>query len=373
MKEFSVSLKERLRRLGYVVLFCVLAMSALSVLTLLSGVDRFGTRRIIIQSVAITAGLLLMIFISLFDYDAFVSKLVIPFFVVSIIALIIVNIFGQGEGQKNWIRIPGIPFDIQPSEFVKILFVITFSKHIDRLKHKINKISSVFQLAIHAGIIIGLLLLTGDLGSTLVYICAMAGMLLVSGLSLWYFIGVGILLVVAIPYVWPLLDTYQQERILVGFNPELDPLDKGYQAIYSKRAIASGGFRGAGFSGGTVYKSLPIAESDFLFSVLCEKFGFFGAFTYMIFMAALIIRLIYIAKTARKDYGAYICVGVVSILIAQTVENIGMCLAMLPVIGITLPFFSYGGSSMLSLYISIGVIQSIYTHNKKYYFERELA
>ena len=194
-----------------------------------------------------------------------------------------------------------------------------------------------------------------------------------AGLSLWYFAAAVVIVVALFPHIWPKLSEYQQQRILVGFNPELDPERYGYQALKSRAAIAAGGFSGAGFSGGSYFKLIPEYKSDFLFAVFSEKFGFIGAFTYMALMGTLILRLVWIARHARKDCGANICIGVAAIMLVQSLENIGMCLGMLPVVGITLPFLSYGGSSMLASFIYIGVIQSIATHNQKYYFEREHA
>lgn len=371
MKEFSVTFKEQIKRVDLTILFCALFMTTLSILTLSGDIQKFTLKRVVIQSVAALIGIGLMILISMFDYDTFIQKLVIPIFFVSVFLLILVKLIGKGDGNTNWIEIPGLPVDIQPSEFVKIFFIITFSKHIDLVKNNINHIKNVAALALHAGVIIGLILITGDLGSALVYIAIMAAMLFAAGLSLWYFVIGIVVIVIAVPYFWNFLADYQKERIIYGFNPEGDPLYRGYQALLSRRAISSGGFRGAGMFGGSIYKLIPIAESDFLFAVMCEKFGFLGAFFYMTCMSVMILRILYIARTARKDYGSYICVGVVAIFIAQALENIGMCLAMLPVIGITLPFLSYGGSSMLSMYLCLGVVQSIHTHNKKYYFERE--
>ena len=346
-------------------------MTALSILTLAGGVEKFTVKRIIVQAVSAAIGMGCMVLISLFDYDAFIQKLTIPIFIFSVFSLLLVKAIGTGDGNVNWIDIPGLPVNIQPSEFVKIFFIITFAKHIDRVKVNLNHIKNVAALALHAGVIIGLILFTGDLGSAIVYVAIMAAMLFAAGLSLWYFAIVIVLMVAIFPYLWTLLKDYQRERIIYGFNPEGDPTFYGYQALLSRRAISAGGFRGLGLTGGSLYKSIPIAESDFLFAVMSEKFGFLGGFTYMVLMSVLVVRILHIARTARKDYGAYICVGVVAIFMAQTLENIGMCLAMLPVVGITLPFFSYGGSSMLAMYLCLGVVQSIHTHNKKYYFERE--
>jgi rod shape determining protein RodA len=378
LKEFSVSIKDKAQRIDPVILICVIGMTLLSIITLSGGAagggKEFTSSRIMVQICTGFVGLVLMILISFIDYDALIQRFKYLIFAVAILLMAWVLMFGYGSlGNKNWVSVPGIPFNIQPSEFVKPLFIITFASHIDSVKAHINKFLNVVKLLIHAGVIMGMVLMTGDLGSVLVYAAVMLTMLFCAGLSLWYFAAAAAIAVAAFPILWEFMTTTQQSRILVGFNPDLDPSGFGYQPLISRSAIAAGGFRGSGYSGGTIYQSLPEAQSDFLFSVLAEKFGFFGCFVYIAFMSVLVIRLILIAKHARKDYGALICAGVAALCIFQSLENIGMCLAMLPVVGITLPFFSYGGSAMLSMYICMGVVQSVRSHNKKYYFEREDA
>lgn len=379
MKEFSVSLKEKLRRIDYVVFFSVFGMTSLSILTLAGAANASaaGPRRVVIQIAASLVGLVMAYIISLFDYDELLNHFTFPLLGIGVGLMVLTVLFGVGPDEtstnKCWLSIPGLPFDIQPAEFVKIIFIMTFAKHIDIVKKKINHPLVVLSLCIHGGLITGLVLLTGDLGSALVYLAIMAIMLYTGGLSLWYFAAALAIVIVLFPYLWPKLSEYQQQRILVGFNPELDPIKYGYQALRSRDAIAAGGFFGAGFSGGSYFKLVPEYKSDFLFAVVAEKFGFIGTFFYMALMGTLIFRLIWIARHARKDCGANICMGVAAVMLVQSLENIGMCLGMLPVVGITLPFLSYGGSSMLASFIYIGVIQSIVTHNQKYYFERENA
>lgn len=374
MKEFSVSLKEKFRRLDFVVLFSAIGMTLLSILTLAGAADEYGTRYVTVQTLASILGIVAMLIIASLDYDKIISRYGKWFAVLAILLMVAVILFGEGDkGNKNWIRIPGIPFDIQPSEYCKFLFIITFSQHIKLVQGEINKLKNVFALAVHAGIMCGLILMTGDLGSALVYLFVIAVMLLVGGLSIWYFIAAAAVIVLASPILWEMLSTKQQNRIIYGFWPEGDPEYIGYQALRSRIAIAAGGFKGSGFYGGTQYPLIPFGYTDFLFAVLAEKFGFFGCFTYIALMTVMVIRLLWIARVARKDYGAYMCAGVAGVFIAQTLENIGMCLAILPVIGITLPFMSYGGSSMLSMYLLVGLVQSIKSHNQKYFFEREKA
>ncbi len=371
MREFSVSLKEKVRQIDYVVLFCVIGMNLLSLLTLAGASPEFGSRFFIVQSAVSVMGIFMMFVISCMDYDRIIKKLGIWVLVIAVVLMLAVIIFGTGKrGNRNWLYIPGIPIGIQPSEFVKICFIITFSQHIKRVQKDINHIKNVILLGIHAMFYFALILATGDLGSGLVFLGITIIMLLVGGLSMWYFIGAAAVILILSPVLWEFLSETQQNRIIFGFNPEGDPLDKGFQALCSRRAIAAGGFLGAGMFGGTQF-NFSDSYSDFLFAVLAEKFGFFGCFLYITLMAVLIIRILWIARIARKDYGAYMCAGVVAVFLCQSLENIGMCLAMLPVVGITLPFFSYGGSSMLASYLMIGLIQSIKSHNQKYFFERE--
>lgn len=372
MKVFSVTWYEKLRKLDYIMLFAILALTCMSLLTLAGAANDYGVRYFNVQLAASFLGLVAMIIISTIDYEEIADKLTVPLFIASVFVLAITLVIGtdNGSGNKNWIEIPGFPVSIQPSEFVKVVYIITFSKHISILKDKINKFSSLLQLGAHAGIVIGLILLQGDLGSALVYMFMTVAMLFCAGLSLWYFAGAFAVVVAAAPFLWKILKQYQKDRILAGFWPETDPQDKGFQALMSKNAIAAGGFFGTGFSGGTEYQKVPYAHTDFIFAITGEKFGFFGAFFVVAMLAVLVVRALILAHKMRDSAASYMCVGVAAVIMAQSLENIGMCLAKLPVVGITLPFMSYGGSSMLSSFCLVGLIQSINAHRGKYFFER---
>lgn len=372
MREFSVSRRELLRRIDPVVLLCVFGMNLMSIITLAGASDKFGTWYVKAQGLASAVSIAVMLVMTFIDYDALFNKLKWVIAASTVVLILAVIVLGKGQyGNANWITIPGTSISFQPTELAKITFMITFARHLDSLRDKINHPLSVLKLAVHGGLVILLVLWQGDLGMALIYIAIMVAMLFGAGLSLWYFAGVTAAGVLASPLIWSLLSENQQNRILFGFNPDLDPLDAGWDAILSRNCIISGGFRGAGFTGGTQYKQFFAGQSDFLFAVLAEKFGFIGTFLYILLMVILILRILKIAMGTRKMYASYICIGVAGMLIAQSAENIGMCLAMLPVVGITLPFFSYGSSSMLSMYLCIGIIESICTHRSKYYFERE--
>lgn len=368
MKRIITPIIEHIKKLDFFIVFSALGMTILSILTLVGAKDAFGSRYPIIQAITTLVGFILMVIISAIDLEDLINRIWPIFIGISIVGLVIVLLFGTSPdgSQNNWIKIPGIPIEIQPSEFVKITFIFSFAKHISLVKDHINKFTTVLLLALHGFAIIGLLLLTGDLGSALIYIIIMGAMLFSAGLSTWYFLAALAIMAILFPYIWPHLAKYQQMRILCGFNPELDPEKYGYNALKSREAIANGGFFGQGMFGGTKYQSVPVVYADFLFAALVEKFGVFGSMLYMACISIMIIRLIWMANKSKNSLVSLVYIGICAILLAQTIENIGMCLGMLPVVGITLPFFSYGGSSLLSLFLCLGVIQSMKVHSDEH-------
>lgn len=371
MKEFSVTIKQYLKRIDYWIIGAPVGMAFLSILTLYAGMDRFGSKRPLVQGFAMLLGLAVVFFLALFDIQPYYRKLCIPLYIVGICMIGVVILIGTGASAGTWLKFEKIGLALQPSEFVKCIFLITFSEHLKAVRVEINKIKNVIFLAIHAGLVAGLITVSGDLGSALVFLAMAALMLYMAGLSLWYFAAAVVIVVIALPVAWNFLAEYQQERIIYGFHPELDPLDRGFQPLMSKAAIISGGFRGAGIDGGLYYEIIPAAQSDMLFGVLAEKFGFFGTAAYIVLLCVLVIRLLVVSRRLADPGSQFICIGVAAMIMAQALENIGMCLAFLPVVGITLPFFSYGGSSLLSMFISLGLVENAITHNNKFMFERE--
>ena len=162
-----------------------------------------------------------------------------------------------------------------------------------------------------------------------------------------------------------MLAHYQRMRIIVGFNPEAYPDSQySWQPLLSKEAIAAGGLFGNGVFGGEHYEALAASHTDFIYATVCEKFGFLGGAAVIMIFIVMVVRIFMIARTAsRSDCGGLICVGVGGMLIVQILLNVGMCFAMLPVIGITLPFLSCGGSSMLSLFMMMGLLHNVYSHS----------
>ena len=356
----------------YTTAVIAIVLSIFGVFMVASATRGGNTSYVTKQAFAVFLGICFMLIISFINYEIFLNtKLCIALFSASTAVLVLTLFIGVGQGNQSWIEFEGIALNVQPSEFVKAAFIITFAKHLDLIKGKINKPLNVLFLLLHAGIIIGLIVLQGDLGSALVFMFIAVIMCFTQGLSIFYLLGGSAAVVLAAPYLWQFLKPYQQQRILVGFNPESDPLGYGYQQILSKEAITAGSIFGTGYMESTVAPTIPYNHTDMIFAVTAEELGLIGSAVLMFLLVFLVFRIISTAFIARKDIGAAICAGIAAMIVAQTVENIGMSLGILPIIGITLPFMSYGGSSVLSLFISLGLVLSIYRYRSKYFFERE--
>ena len=376
MKSFGRTFGDKLRQIDPILFACTFILSAISLLTIFGAVDNFGRSKLIMQSAMVIVGTVGLFVFANFDYRFFVDRFSIFMFLGSALILAVTLLFGitgdnMETANRSWLNIPFINIAIQPSEFVKLAFLCTFAKHLDSVKDSINHPKTLLFVLIHAGIIAGLILLSGDLGVCLVYFGIIAVMLYCAGLSGWYFLGVGAIVLLAFPFLWDFLRPDQQNRIIFGFNPELDVENVGMQALMSRDTIASGGFFGHGLFGGSLYEDLPASHTDFIFSTVCEKFGFLGGFIVVATLVVMAFRLIWISRRSRDGVGKLICGGIAAIIILQTAENLWMCVAAVPVIGITLPFVSYGGSSMLAMYLIMGLAHSVSAQEKRFFFRRK--
>ena len=353
---------------------CTTLLSLISIVTIVSAVENFGKSKLVMQVAMFVVGNIVMLIVANLDYHWVLDKLWLPMIVFSVAILAITLVAGSsGENMvtenKSWLVVLKLgerKIMIQPSEFVKLTLTCTFAKHLDTVKDRINRPLTLLFLAVHAGLIVGLIFLSGDYGVALIYGGFLAIMMLCAGLSMWYFAGGGLAAVLGFPLAWKyVLKDYHRKRIIVGFNPELDPEGKGWQPLLSKDCIANGGLFGIGLRRGGFYEVLTASHTDFIFATLCEKYGAVGGTLVIALLALMVLRVAMIGYGARGDSGMLICAGVFGCLFFQTLLNIGMCLAVLPVIGITLPFLSCGGSSMLATYIMMGMAHSVATHSYK--------
>lgn len=325
--------------------------------------------KIMLVSVLSTAvGIILALTLSMINYEA-ISKLW-PFIAAACAVLMIITyFFGSGPPDRpdarSWLDFK--IFTIQPSEFLKIGFIISFSYHLDLVKDKINRIKTIIPLVIHGLIPIALVVLTGDAGSALIFLLMLIGMLFFAKINIGYFAAGICAIIVAFIGAWRLgiINGLQRSRIEALFYPE-EYADVMYQQINGKIALGSGGLFGQGYLQGKMTQSgaVPVNESDMILTVAGEEFGYIGAMAAILLLAVLIIRIAVIGLKARDNVGYLMCMGISVMLFAQVFVNIGMELSLLPCIGITLPLFSSGGSSSLSIYIALGIILSVYRYSK---------
>ncbi len=336
-------------------------------LMLISDMQRAGTYNYMFtQIIAIIIGLTAAVLISLINYN-FIVKEWWVFAIVGFLLAGMVFIFGttvSGTDDTAWIKLPG-GFTIQPSEFMKICFIITFTKHLSFLNEieKLKTLPGVISLLIHVGIPIILIHLQGDDGAVLIFLIMAIGMSYLAGVQTRYFAILGGCLAVGLPFLWNVfLNNEHRNRILALFDLDGNALTTyGWQQYQGKVSIASGQAFGSGLYNGrrVEFGIVPEQENDFIFTVAGEEFGFIGCIILLAILFVIIIRALINAKNAYEIKGSYICYGVFIMIGAQTIINIGMVLGLIPVIGITLPFFSSGGTSVMSMMISIGLVQSV--------------
>lgn len=317
---------------------------------------------------SLSLGIVFAVVISTIDYEI-ISKLW-PFIAAGCVLLMLYTMVkgvapNQREDAKSWIKIGTMTF--QSSEIVKVGFIITFSYHLDMVKNKLNDITQILLLCLHGLIPIMLVVLTGDAGSALIFLIIFAGMMFMANVNILYFIAGGAAMVIGMLTLWKfdLIGAIHKQRVLGLFFPEDYPAVM-YQQNNAKVAMGSGGWFGKGFLKGDYTQSnmVPENQNDMILSVAGEEFGFIGAILVILILIVLIIRIFVNGFKARDNVGFMMCCGVAIMLLAQTFVNIAMELSLLPCIGITLPFFSAGGSSSLSVYMAIGLVLSIYRYSQ---------
>ena len=330
-----------------------------------------GSKFVLIQSIAAGIGVIVMGIFTAINFEK-VGSAWKYIYGACIVLLVLVLIIGTGEeesGSKSWIRFG--PIGIQPSEFVKIGFIITFSKVVSDMGDRINEPKNVLILLAHLGVLLFLIMLQPDFGTAMVFISIFIGIVFSAGISYKYIITAAGTVIGIIPMVWFFfLKEYQKNRIRVFLNPESDPLGSGYHVIQSKIAIGSGQVFGKGLYQGTQtqFGYLPVKHTDFIFAVIGEELGLIGCVIVTALLFTFVYKCLSNSNRVKTDMSKYICVGVACMFLAHIFENIGMCIGLMPVTGIPLPFFSYGGSSLITNFAAIGLVLSVYMRKKSISF-----
>ncbi len=330
----------------------------------------FGTNRyFFVQILASVLGLISAMVISLLDYRMLAKlwKLHVPLCVFLVLLTFFIGLQREGADDKAWLQLPG-GLTLQPSELLKISFILSFSLHLETVKDDINSLKNVVYLCVHGAIPVLLIHFQGDDGTALVFFVIFLAMIFAAGLSWKYILsGFGVMAAAAPVFWFFIFSPEQQLRIKSLFNPDLDPLGIGYQPILGRISIGAGQLFGQGFDG--PHQKIPAIQNDFLFAYIGETLGFVGCISVLAIISTLCMRILKTSKLSRDPLGTYICVGVFTTFAFQSIVNIGMCLSLLPVIGVTLPLFSYGGTSVITMFIGIGLVLSVYMNNKRSYFE----
>ena len=326
-----------------------------------------------VQGVAMCLGICAYIFISMVDVEIVMKKWkwLVAFNIVFIgLLLTPFGVGGSTTGNQAWLKFPGIPFQIGPAEVVKITFTLLLAKQLEWLREEKRDLKSFHSAFLAAGHTIALMgwyvVISGDMGNALTFLFIFVAMAFAAGFALRWFVllfaGMGGAIAGAV--VLGLMPEYMKKRFLVLFDHSYDALGVGWQQSRSLLAIGSGGVFGQGYMNGTQTQSsypqsLPYRWTDFIFSVCGEELGLVGCLVVILLLVAIIARVLMVAKNAETNFHCYVCVGVAAMLIYQTIIHIGMCLFVMPTIGVTLPFFSYGGSSLLTLFAAMGVVSGI--------------
>lgn len=345
---------------------CLLA-SGMGLALIYSATRYMGTNRyVLIQGFGVCVGVVLYFIETMVDLELLTEKMwkyMLAFNVVIVLALIP---FGVGEnttGNKNWIPIPGLPINIQPAEVAKLFYILLMAYQIAKLREKdlLPHPTGILTLGGHALFMAGLIVvISGDYGMFLVYVLIMVTMAWCAGVKWgWFALGLGGVLG-AVALLWNKLPAHIRKRILVIFLRN-DPLDAGWQQEKSVLAIGSGGVTGQGFLQGyqTQRGGIIAQHTDEIFAVCGEEFGLVGCVVVLILLGAIIARCFYIGRKASSTMMSMTAYGVGGMLMAQSLINIAMCLYVFPVVGLPLPFFSYGGTSIITLYIAVGFVSSV--------------
>lgn len=362
-RRILTNIADYIRAVDKLLILAILSLSAFGVVAISSATannaDYNWKRCVTTQAVAIVLGIIVMIILSKVDYE--VLGEISPIIVAACALLLLLTAFFGVEvnGNRNWIDLKITM--LQPSEFTKIAFAITMGTHLQKLGRDINKFKNLLFVGLHFACYVVPIVLQKDIGTVLIYLGMFVSMLFVAGIYFRYIAMFTVLGIAAVPIIWASLSGYQQARIIYGFQPELDPLGYGLQPIVSKIAIGSGGLNGMGYGNGIQNQNslLPEKATDFIFSVVGEEFGFIGCMTVILLILLIAFLVIKNGVLAKDKAGAYLCTAVGVMLLLQSCINIGMCVGLSPVIGVTLPFVSYGGSSVLSLFVCMGFVQGV--------------
>ncbi len=365
MRKFFQELLDFFRKGDMVLLALCLLTTIFGVVVVSSATNYMGpTRFVIIQLVAAALGVLLYAIISSIDLDLIMEYRTVLVVFNCLFLMMLIPFGAEHGGNRSWLDIPGFPVEIQVAEILKCTYILIMASVMSSHQNRLSAFPSVMHMCIHLGLLVGLnMVLSRDAGVSLIFVFIFIGMTFAGGVHRGWFLLAISSIAVAFPILWPLLGTYQQNRILVLFDPSIDPGATGirWHTNQGLLTLTGGGLTGQGLYSGnrTTVGALTAQHTDYIFSAIGEELGFIGCMAVIVLELAIIARIIYVGTRSPDFARKVVCFGAAAALIFQVTSNIGMNLGITPVIGLTLPFISYGGSSILSLYAMLGLVSGV--------------
>lgn len=359
----NLTLKEKLYNLNVTYFFFIFMLASIGVLMLYSAANGNWHVWALKHAVRFALGVTVMLVLTLTDIKIFLHY-AYYFYLISLFLLIVVEIAGHtGMGATRWINLGFMK--LQPSELMKIALVLALAKYFHSTTlQNIETIPGIVPPLLMALVPAALIMMQPDLGTALMLLFTTGVILFVVGVQLWKFVAVGVGALAMMPIAWHFLHDYQRQRVLTFLNPERDPLGAGYHIMQSKIALGSGGVFGKGFLNGTQshLNFLPEKHTDFIFTMLSEEFGIIGALLVVIINLLILLYSYSFAFKTTSYFGKLVIIGLSTNYFLYIFINISMVLGLIPVVGVPLPMISYGGTVMLSVLASFGIIMAMYVN-----------
>ncbi len=355
-----------LRKLDWHLIAIVLLLSGVGLLTIYGIGSPESMNFFKKQAYFLVFGVVLMIGLSFFDYRIFKNNsfVLFAFYLLSLVSLITVLFTSDIKGASSWFRLG--PVNFEPIEFVKIVVILFLAKYFSLRHIELYRVRHLIVSGFYVALLVGVVLLQPDFGSALILMSIWFGMIVVAGIKIRHLIILFLIMILLFTCSWFLiLKDYQKQRILTFLNPQEDPYGRGYHVSQSLIAVGSGGMFGQGLGNNSQagLRFLPEQHTDFIFATLAEQRGLIGVLVLLILFTFLFWRIIKIALNSSNNFSRLFVSGLVIMIFVQLMINIGMSMAVLPITGLTLPLVSYGGSSLVSIFISLGILQSIKTRS----------
>lgn len=368
MQKLAQALREFFRKGDLLLLLLCCAATVFGIVIISSATNYYGNARyVLIQSFALILGMAMYFVFTMIDVDIFAERRDL-LFIFNLFLMLLIIPFGVAgtTGQRSWIDLPLLPVNIQPGEVCKIPFIIILAKTMSVHQERISSLKSILHMGFHTCFIILLILvLCSDAGVALVYAFIMIVMAYLAGVKLWWFLGGFAAVATAAPFAWQyVMNQDQKNRIMMIFDSSIDPEGLGirWHTRQSLSSLSNGGLIGQGLFNGarTQTGALNAQHTDFVFSAVGEELGMLGCVFVLALLCAIVLRCVYVGLKTNNYMNRLICFGIAAMLVFQIAVNAGMCLGVFPVIGLTLPFISYGGSSIVTMFMAMGVVSGIY-------------